>query len=264
MKLPYNILIADFERKRTAQFLRRTLPYIVLLMLRMAMAQDINDFIANGLEVNDISKKLPPLDSLVVMAKEHSPFLKVTLNEQQYRDGVVSFEQRAWLQYINLEAGYNYGIFDNLSNSQIAGDPQSQALFSTEQSRYQLGVSVRLPLSAIINRRAKILSAKGEAEKARYETEVAEMELEQQVTILYNDLLKVHRMFFLANAIVDTFRVQSLRAEKDFANGVISVTEYTRLQQMMNQASMNYELQRSDFVAAVMALENITGADFDI
>lgn len=243
---------------------RKTFFILILFGLHLLSAQGINEFIANGLEVNDISKKLPSLDTLVVMAKERSPFLKVTLNEQQYRNGVVSFEQRAWLEYINLEAGYNYGIFDNLSNSQIAGDPQSQLLFSTEQSRYQVGVSLRLPLSAIINRRAKILSAKGEAEKARYETEVAEMELEQRVTILYNDVLKVHRMFFLANAIVDSFRVQSIRAEKDFANGVISVTEYTRLQQMMNQASMNYELQRADFVAAVMALENITGADFDI
>lgn len=243
---------------------RKTFFILILFGLHLLSAQGINEFITNGLEVNDISKKLPPLDTLVVMAKERSPFLKVTLNEQQYRNGVVSFEQRAWLEYINLEAGYNYGIFDNLSNSQIAGDPQSQLLFSTEQSRYQVGVSVRLPISAIINRRAKILSAKGEAEKARYETEVAEMELEQRVTILYNDVLKIHRMFFLANAIVDSFRVQSIRAEKDFANGVISVTEYTRLQQMMNQASMNYELQRADFVAAVMALENITGADFDI
>ncbi|MEO0571306.1 MAG: TolC family protein [Bacteroidota bacterium] len=244
--------------------IREKLVVVALLMATYSFSQSINEFIEDGLKENDISKKLPPLDTLVAMAKEHSPFIKVTVNEQQYRDGVVSFEQRAWLQYINLEAGYNYGIFDNLSNQQIAGDPQSQTLFSTEQSRYQVGVSLRLPLSAIINRRAKILSAKGEAKKARFETEVAEMELEQKVVTLYNDLLKVHRMFFLASSIVDNFRIQSIRAEKEFSNGIINITEYTRLQQMLNQAAMNYELQRSDFVAAVMALEHITGADFDI
>nr|WP_299340724.1 TolC family protein [Allomuricauda sp.] len=237
---------------------------LILLTLQTIKAQSINDFIEKGLRENDISKKLPPLDTLISMAKEYSPFIKVTVSEQQYRDGVVSFEQRAWLEYINLEAGYNYGIFDNLSNSQIAGDPQSQQLFSSEQSRYNVGVSVRLPLSAIINRRARILSAKGEAEKARFETQVAEVELEQKVVELYNNLLKHHRMFFISGSIVDNFRVQSLRAEKDFANGVINVTEYTRLQQMMNQATMNFELQRSEFVSSVMALENITGADLNI
>mgnify|MGYP001796679719 FL=1 len=183
---------------------------------------------------------------------------------RQYRDGVVSAEQRAWLEYINLEAGYNYGIFDNLSNQQIAGDPQSQTLFSTEQSRYNVGVSIRLPLSAIINRRARILSAKGEAEKARFETRVAEVELEQKVQYLYNTVLKNHRMYYVSNSIVDSYRVQSLRAEKDFSTGIINVTEYTRLQQMLNQATMNFELHRSEFIASVMALENIIGAELDI
>ncbi|WP_422858839.1 TolC family protein [Flagellimonas sp. S174] len=237
---------------------------LCFLMVSTAEAQAINEFIEKGLEENDISKKLPPLDTLIAMARDYSPFIKVTESEQQYRDGVVSAEQRAWLDYINLEAGYNYGIFDNLSNSQIAGDPQSQALFSTEQSRYNVGVSLRLPLSAIINRRANILSAKGEAEKARFETQVAEVELEQKVAELYNDLIKHHRMFFISGNIVDNFRVQSIRAEKDFANGVINVTEYTRLQQMMNQATMNFELQRSEFVGSVMALQNIIGAELNI
>ena len=237
---------------------------LCVFLFQTAGAQAINEFIEKGLKENDISKKLPPLDTLIAMARDYSPFIKVTESEQQYRDGVVSAEQRAWLDYINLEAGYNYGIFDNLSNSQIAGDPQSQALFSTEQSRYNVGVSLRLPLSAIINRRAKILSAKGEAEKARFETQVAEMELEQKVAELYNDLIKHHRMFFISGSIVDNFRVQSIRAEKDFANGVINVTEYTRLQQMMNQATMNFELQRSEFVGSVIALQNIVGAELNI
>ncbi len=237
---------------------------LIFLILQTAAGQSINDFIEKGLKENDISKKLPPIDTLIYMAKEYSPFIKVTISEQQYRDGVVSDEQRAWLEYINLEAGYNYGIFDNLSNAQIAGDPGSQTLFSTEQSRYNVGVSLRLPLSAIINRRAKIKSAKGEAEKARFETQVAEVELEQKVVELYNDLLKTHRLFFISGSIVDNFRVQSIRAEKDFANGIINVTEYTRLQQMMNQATMNFELQRSEFISSVMALESIIGADLNI
>ncbi|MEL6974079.1 MAG: TolC family protein [Bacteroidota bacterium] len=237
---------------------------LIFFFVQGVSAQSITAFIEKGLEENDISKKLPPLDTLIQMAKDFSPFIKVTVSEQQYRDGVVSAEQRAWLEYINLEAGYNYGIFDNLSNQQIAGDPQSQTLFSTEQSRYTVGVSIRLPLSAIINRRARILSAKGEAEKARFETQVAEVELEQRVQYLYNTVLKNHRMYYVSNSILDGYRVQSLRAEKDFSSGVINITEYTRLQQMLNQATMSLELHRSEFIASVMALENIIGAELDI
>ncbi|MBS9460952.1 TolC family protein [Flagellimonas sp. HMM57] len=237
---------------------------LAVLLCGFSYSQAINDFIEKGLKENDISKSLPSIDSLIAMAKDYSPFIKVTVSEQEYRDGVVSAEQRAWLEYINLEAGYNYGIFDNLSNQQIAGDPQSQTLFSTEQSRYNVGVSLRMPLSALVNRKARIKSAKGEAKKARFETQVAEVELEQKVVELYNDLLKTHRLFFISGSIVDNFRVQSIRAEKDFASGIINVTEYTRLQQMMNQATMNFELQRSEFISSVMALESVIGADLNI
>lgn len=244
--------------------LRKLVFFVLLTCSLSATGQALNDFIVAGLEQNDLKKKLPPLDSLVMMAKNNSPFIKVTINEQQYRDGVVTAEQRAWLEYISVGANYNYGVFDNLSNAQIAGDPGSQTLFSSEQSRYQLGVTLNLPLSAIINRKARIQSAKGEAKKARYQTEVAEMELEQKVVSLYNLVLKVHRMFFLANSIVDNFRVQSLRAETEFSSGIISINDYTRIQQMLNQANMNLELQRSDFIDALMALEHLTGMKFQI
>ena len=93
---------------------------------------------------------------------------------------------------------------------------------------------------------------------------MAELELEQKVVELYNNLLKSHRLFFISGSIVDNFRVQSIRAEKDFANGVINIAEYTRLQQMMNQATMGFELQRSEFISSVMALEGIIGAELNI
>jgi len=236
----------------------------ILLIAHLSHGQSINDFVQRGLEANDISKRLPPLDSLISIAKNNSPRLKFFDSDYEYWDGQISLAKKAWLRSVNLDASYNYGIFDNLSNEQIAGDPGSQTLISTEQSRYNLGVSVRLPLASIFNRKREIKNAKAEAEKSKYSKEFAIWELEQLIVKQYNDLIKAHRLFFISNSIVETYKVQSIRAEKDFSNGVINVTEYTRLQQMLNQAISSFESQRADFLIALKSLEGTVGIQIEI
>lgn len=238
--------------------------YLLLLILLVSFqkgtSQSINDFVNRGLEENDISKLLPPLDSLIDKAKLNSPRLKFFDADHEYWDGTVELERRAWLNNINLEAGYGYGIYDNLSSQQLAGDlTAGQALFTTEQSRYTVGASIKLPLSSVFNRNRKIKNAQAEADKSKYQKDYAIWELEQLIVRQYNDLIKAHRLFFISSSIVETYKVQSIRAEKDFANGIINVTEYTRLQQMLNQAISSFESQRSEFLIALKSLEGTVG-----
>jgi len=239
---------------------------LVLALIFIAFtshAQTINDFVNRGLEENDISQRLPQLDTLITIAKHNSPRLKFFDSDYEYWDGQIDLAKKAWLNNINLDAGYNYGIFDNLSNEQIAGDPGSQTLFSTEQSRYVVGASIKLPLSAVFNRGREIKNAKAEADKSKYQKEFAEWELEQLIVRQYNDLIKAHRLFFISNSIVESYKVQSVRADKDFANGAINVTEYTRLQQMLNQSISSFEAQRSEFLIALKSLEGTVGIEIE-
>ncbi len=240
---------------------RIQLTLAILMIAGISYGQSITDFVNRGLKQNDISQRLPPLDSLIEIAKQNSPRLKFFDADYEYWDGQVTLSKRAWLRNINLEAGYGYGIYDNLSNQQIAGDPGSQALFSTEQSRYTVGASIKLPLSTIINRKREIKNAKAEADKSKYQKEFAVWELEQLIVNQYNNLIKIHRLFFISNSIVETYKVQSIRAEKDFTNGAINVTEYTRLQQMLNQAISSFESQRAEFLIALKALEGTVGIE---
>lgn len=234
--------------------------FALLLFTATVNSQSINDFVKKGLETNDISKLLPPLDSLMDKAKLNSPRLKFFDADHEYWDGTVELERRAWLNNINLEAGYGYGIFDNLTMQQLAGDVTAgQALFSTEQSRYTVGASIKLPLASIFNRNRKIKNAQAEADKSKYQKDYAIWELEQLIVRQYNDLVKAHRLFFISSSIVETYNVQSIKAEKDFTSGVISITEYTRLQQMLNQAISTFESQRAEFLIALKSLEGTVG-----
>ena len=217
-----------------------------LLLCNFVVAQNIDEFLTKNLEQNDISKMLPPLDSLIQLAQKKSPEIKYQEADQKYWKARYKLAQTKWMDYLYLEAVYNYGIYDNLTAAQISGAPQpSQTLFSTEQDRYIFGPSLKIPVSAILNRKNTVRSARAETERAKHAKEIYEVKVREMVITRYNHLLRAHRLLLIYGSIVDTYKIQSLRAETEYTNGVISVTEYTRLQQMLNESIVNHESQKN-------------------
>ena len=238
---------------------------LLLLLCNVALGQDIDEFIAKNLEKNDITKVLPSLDSLIALAHEKSPELKYRDADQKYWKARQRLAQTRWLDYFYLEAVYSYGIFDNLTASQISGNPQSsQTLFSTKQDRYTFGPSLKIPISAILNRKNTIRSAKAEAERSIYEKEIDKANLRELVISRYSALIKAHRLLFVYGSIVDTYKIQSLRAETEYKNGIISVPEFTRLSQMLNEAIVAHEAQKTELSLAVLLLEEVVGVKLNI
>ena len=216
-------------------------------------------------EEYDIEQRLPSLDSLIAIAVENSHRLNFFDSDTKYWREQEDLEKSAWLNYFFLEANYGYGVYDNLNNQQIAGDPQaSQTLFTTEQDRYSAGVSLKLPLSAIFNRKKEIKSARALTEKAAYQHEFRKDELVEIVIRRYYGLIRAYKLFSLSGNIIETYKIQSLSAEKDLTNGVIDVLEYTRQQQMLNQSIMVHEEQRSELVLSLSLLEEIVGLKLSI
>lgn len=256
---------SSFSKRKCLEMVKKVgLALAIFLIVNVSFGQSLHDFVNRGLEENDISLRLPQLDTLITIAKNNSPRLKFFDSDFEYREGLIALEKRVWLNNISLDASYGYGIFDNLNNQQIGGDPSSQTLFSSEQSRYTLGASIKLPLSLIFNRGRKIKNAKAEADKSKYQKDYAERELEQLIIRQYNELIKAHRLFFISNSIVESYKLQAVKADKDFANGVINITEYTQSQQMLNQSISAYESKRSEFLIALKSLEGTVGIKIEL
>lgn len=236
-----------------------------LLSIVLVSAQSKTDFISEKLNANDISKIIPSLDSLIEKAITNSPKLKYLDTDVAYWEIEGEATKNNWLNFVTLGSSYNYGIFDNLSNQQLAGDPTAnQFLISNEQTRYNLGASLQIPISAIVNRKKQIKSAKLEVEKAAYNKLVGENELVELVITRYNNLIREHRMFIITNSMLDAATVQSLEVDKNYKNGIISVSEYTRLNQMLNEAIRSNESQRSAFILSLRLLENSIGSKINI
>lgn len=243
------------------------LVWTILLVLTMqwALPQDTDEMMDFYLEENDISKKLPPLDTLIQRAFKQSAQLKRNYADQEYFKGLQRLAQTRWLDYFYLEAVYNYGVFDNLTAQQLTGAPQStQTLLSTVQDRYTFGPSMKIPLSAIFNRKNDIRAGKSEYKRSVEEAGIFRERVQDEVIKRYSEVLKVHRLLYVHRTITDAFKVQSLRAEKEYVNGVIEVAEYTRLHQMYNESIVALEGHKADLSLAILLLEAITGMKFEI
>ncbi|MCD6355192.1 MAG: hypothetical protein J7L95_06555, partial [Prolixibacteraceae bacterium] len=58
---------------------------------------------------------------------------------------------------------------------------------------------------------------------------------------------------------VESFRVQMLRANKDLENGLINISEYARLRDLLSRASLSLEDSKSEFITAVQLLKETVG-----
>ncbi len=232
--------------------------FTFLFFSGIAKAQLQEDVITKSLRENDFSKELPTLDSLMFFAEQNSPLLRfydadIIINKLK----VVS-EKRDWMEHLAFETDARYGLFDNLILKEDLGT-QDLAASTTEQTRYSVGVSLRIPLSKIADRKNRINIAKSETQKAVYQHEAAIKELRQLVIVQYNNVLKSHRLMIVNNANVTSFKVQVLRAEKDFLNGKINIAELARLREMLARGIENFESNKSAFQLAYLVLQETVG-----
>lgn len=228
-------------------------------------AQDLETFIDQSLQETDFSKRIPTIDSLKALAIANSPLLKRHDADIEYYNVNISLARKRWMDFIYMESTYSYGIYDYLNSEQLAGlATTDQALINTKATRYTVGLSLKVPISAIFARKKNIEAEKALHTRAKYEKEAKIREIERVLILDYNDLLKAHRLLFISGRVVETYKVQSLRAEIDYKNGLISLSEYTRLQQQLNVAAKELERQKADFLLAFMYLENTIGTNLNV
>jgi outer membrane protein TolC len=71
-------------------------------------------------------------------------------------------------------------------------------------------------------------------------------------------LLK-QRLLKIKSKNLSTARVNMEMVEKEFQNGVVSVTEYARISDIVARNESDFETARTDYVTAYMILEEMIG-----
>jgi outer membrane protein TolC len=235
---------------------------IFLLGNGVVKAQTYSELISNTLTGKDITLRLPPISELQSSAIENSPLLKIYNADVVISELKVKSAKREWMRSLGFEAGAKYGLFDNLI---VTGDLGIDyvATNTTEQTRYNFGVFLKIPLSSVIDK-SGVQLAKVELDKISYQREASISELRQLIIIQYNNIVKAYRTIVVQNNAVELYRVQMIRAEQDFNNGKITVAEYARLNDMLSRAVINLENAKVEYVTAIQLLEETVGVEINL
>lgn len=228
----------------------------------ISTAQNQQAFLERSLTSNDITQRLPPLDTLLEAAEQYAPLLK----EQEANIAAAQLAEQAqrrdWMRYLGANVGWSYGQFDALTVNPDAA--VGVATTTSSQNRYTLGAYFKMPLFAIINRGNAIQQTKIEQEQARHRKRFQAIELRKLVISQYQSLVQAHRLLLIANNSLQNFKLQAARTEREFVDGLISVADYTRMQEMLIRATEAFETRKIEFVTAYLLLEETTGVKLNL
>ncbi|PKP45321.1 MAG: hypothetical protein CVT94_18415 [Bacteroidetes bacterium HGW-Bacteroidetes-11] len=237
-----------------------TLLIIILIGNPVAIsAQTANTF--NPMK-DDIGDKLPILQVLIDSAVTNNPYVKfrdqqIIVNESKLRTKKVE-----WTRNLGLQANVGYGNLYNYSTNSTGGiDPLPFATNRVE-TQYNGSVYLNMPLYTLVDRKNQIKMARTEIEQATFMAEEQRLETRQLVIRQYNELLLAQRILRIKARYMETARINMQMVEKEFSNGVVSVTELTRITEIVSRSESDYESARTDFLTAYLILEELTGMKF--
>lgn len=238
---------------------RIALLVFLFVMCSLLVRSQETDFLVNQLEGGTpITEILIPLSDMQFLAVQNSPLLKFYNSDILIRKLKIKMEKRDWMSTLYIEASAKYGLFDNLL---ITEDLNTESITSsTEQTRYTIGLMLRIPISKIVDR-TNVKLAKEELENIRYRKENSARELRQLVIVQYNNVLKSYSGFDVRNRSLGVLNMHLDLVEKEFLNGKIHIAEYSRVNEIKMNTEIEFEEVKIELTNAIQILSEIVGKE---
>lgn len=201
---------------------------------------------------------LPPLAVLFENAKA-TPQVMSLQKAQEIAEAEVAKQKRHIFSYVNGHASYGYGKTD------MWGQGQSETSYlilkqyqGSEQSYWNVGVSLAVPLEDILDLTAAVRRKKLEVDQAIYQKDYAYDQLKLQIASLFtkitNDLIR------LKTASEDAAIYQGAGALnlEDFHNGNMTIEDFAWTKQREDAAVSSYQNLQTSIITDILTLEIIT------
>ena len=208
----------------------------------------------------DLLNQLVPVDSLIKSALANNPTIKAQDALIEAGKDQIKFARREWQNSVSGFFTQSYGnqslFFDS---NQESSTVQSQSL----QTGFRLGLNVNIPLFWLFGRTSRINVYEHELEVRRLTEEKIAMDVSRQVILEYNNMLSTHRLLLLASKSRGTSRLLLDMADKQFAQGDITIADYTSVTAIASKAEQDYEIAKRDFYNNYQQLEKLLGVRLD-
>ena len=183
---------------------------------------------------------------------------------EQLAKAEVAKQKRHIFSYIRAHASYSYGktdVYGQMTNNQTGTMnfvPIFESKNGTEQSYWNVGVNLNIPLEDILDWAPSIKRKRLEAEKARLEKDIKFEDLKLQISTLYAKITNSLVTLKTASESAAAYQGAGSLNQEDFLQGNMSIEDYawTKMHEMSTVSS--YQNMQTTIITDILTLEIIS------
>lgn len=199
---------------------------------------------------------LPPLDEIIRMAVGHSPEQRIYQAESERDKQVITTRKLLWTQYFFLDLQASTGN-QALLIQQATGDLSA---FQNYNNGYRATFNLRMPLEALVSRKALIRTAKAEHQATLERQKLAEQKLIDLIIPRYYAVQSLVNLLRIRADGRQSTKVARQLAEEEFRQGQITAAELTHTIESAVRSAGEYEDSRQRLFENLRLLENLVGS----
>lgn len=201
--------------------------------------------------------KLPPLAVLFENAKSNPQILTLA-KAQEIAQAEVVKEKKHIFSYIHGHASYAYGKTDMWSNGSDTYSPLFQQFQGHEQSYWNVGVNLSVPLEDVLDLGAAVKRKRLQVDRAQIEKDAAYDQLKLQIATLYVKITNNLTALKTAGENAAIYQGASALNERQFQHGNFGIEDYAYTGQRSQGAVGTYQGLLTQITIDIITLEILT------
>ncbi len=212
---------------------------------------------SNEKDINFSEFRLPPLAVLFENAKSNPQILTLE-KARQLAVAEVAKQKRHIFSYLTGHASYSYGMADMYGNSSSAYSPVIYQYQGSQQSYWNIGINLAIPVEDILDLTASVKRKRLEAEQAVLQKDIAYDQLKQQIASLFikitNNLVSLKTLGEAAAA----YQGAGALNKEEFENGNMEIASYAGTKMYESGQVSSYQSMQTDIITDIITLEILT------
>ena len=212
---------------------------------------------SNEKDINFSEFHLPPLAVLFENAKS-SPQILTLEKARQLAEAEVARQKRHIFSYITGHASYSFGVADMYGNSSSAYNPVIYQYQGTQQSYWNIGINLAIPVEDILDLTASVKRKRLEADQAAIQKDISYDQLKLQIATLFvkitNNLVTLKTMGEAAAA----YQGAGALTKENFENGNLDIAGYAETKRFESGQVSGYQNMQTEITTDILTLEILT------
>ena len=208
-------------------------------------------------DINFSEFHLPPLSILFENAKANPQIMSLE-KARQMAVAEVAKQKRHIFSYVHGHASYSYGMTDMWGNNSSSYNQTIYQFQGSEQSYWNVGVNLAVPLEDILDLSAAVKRKKLEVDQAVIAKDMAYDQLKLQIATLYvritNNLVSLKTLGEAAAA----YQGAGALNREDFENGNLSIENYAYTKLHESSQVSGYQGLQTTITTDIITLEILT------